>query len=287
MKYAFIRTHLRGYPVRVCCRVLGVSRSGYYHALDRPRSPRRIRRELLVEQVRSAHEESRRAYGSWRVARELTRRGVRVCRNTAARVMRESGLRSRRCARFRPRTTDSSRTLVPAPNLLRAMDRPTRAGRVWVADITYIRTHGGFVYLAAVMDLGTRQIVGCSLGEHLHTHLAVRALAAAAARHPPPPGLVHHSDRGVQYDSTLYRTRLAELAMVQSMSRRGDCYDNAAMESFFATLKSELIGTEVYRDLLHARDEVVRYIEGFYNPRRLHSALDYQPPDQFHRNTIR
>lgn len=220
------------------------------------------------------------------MARELARRGVPICRNTAARIMRESGLKSRRCAKFRPRTTDSSRTLMPAPNLLRQLDKPTRAGQVWVADITYIRTRQGFVYLAAVMDLGTRQIVGWSLDEHLHAQLALRALAAAVASYPPPPGLVHHSDRGVQYASTLYRERLRALGMVQSMSRRGDCYDNAAMESFFASLKTELIGTEVYRDLDHAREQAMRYIEGFYNPRRLHSALNYQPPDQFHRNTI-
>jgi putative transposase len=287
VKFAFIREHLSAYPARVCCRVLGVSRSGFYHAFERPRSARRIGRELLVEQVASVHRQSRRAYGSWRVARELTRRGVPVCRNTVARIMRESGLKSRRCARSRPRTTDSSRTLMPAPNLLRRLDKPTHAGQVWVADITYIRTREGFVYLAAVMDLGTRQIVGWSLDGHLHAHLAARALAAAVARHPPPPGLVHHSDRGVQYASVLYRERLRTLGMVRSMSRRGDCYDNAAMESFFASLKTELIGAEVYHNLDHARDEVMRYIEGFYNPHRLHSALNYRPPDRFHRDTIR
>ncbi|MBX3386202.1 MAG: IS3 family transposase [Phycisphaeraceae bacterium] len=286
MKHAFIREHLAGrYPLKVCCRVLGLSRSGYYHALRRPIAPRRIRRELLVSHVRRVHVETRGVYGSPRLCRELRRRGVPICRNTAATIMRESGLRSRRCRRFRPRTTDSSRTIRPAPNRLRSMDPPARPGVVWAADITYIRTAGGFVYLAAVMDLFSRRIVGWALDDHLRVSLVQRALRAAAARHPPAAGLVHHSDRGIQYDSVDYRALLGELGMVQSMSRKGDCYDNAAMESFFATLKTELVGDTVYADLAVAHDEIFRFIEGFYNHHRLHSGIGYRTPAQTHDQT--
>lgn len=284
MKYAFIRQHLASdYPIAQCCRTLGVSPSGYYAARQRPLSPRAVRRVRLTEQLRIVHEETHRAYGSPRLAREMRRRGVPICRNTVAGIMRESGLRSRRARRFRPRTTDSRGTIRPAPNLLGAMPAPEHAGVVWVADITYIPVAGGFVYLAAVMDLGSRTIVGWALGDTLHAELAERALRAAVARHPPPAGLVHHSDRGVQYDSLSYRALLARHGMIQSMSRKGDCYDNAAMESFFATLKTELIGETVYAGTEEAHDEIFGFIEGFYNNRRLHSALDYRTPTEAHR----
>jgi len=283
VRYAFIRDHLvPDYPVRLCCRTLGVSPSGYYHARVRPCSARRRRRLELAEQVRSVHEQTRRVYGSPRLCRELRRRGVGICRNTTARLMREAGLRSRRCRRFRPRTTDSSKTLAPAPNLLRHAPPPDRPGSVWVADITCIPLAGGFVYLAAVMDLCSRCIVGWALDDRLHVTLVDRALRVAVARHPPPAGLVHHSDRGVQYDSLAYRALLKRHGIVQSMSRRGDCYDNAAMESFFATLKTELVHDARFTDATTAHDELFRYIEGFYNRQRLHSALDYRTPDHVH-----
>lgn len=287
MKHAFIRDHLaRDFPVRVCCRVLGVSPSGFYHARHRPLSARRLHRLRLAEEVRRLHQETRGVYGSPRVSRALQRRGVPLCRNTAATLMREAGLKSRRARRFRPRTTDSSRTVQPAPNLLRERGTPDRPGHVWVADITYLRTAAGFVYLAAVMDMGTRMIVGWALGESLHTDLVQRALHAAVAQHPPPPGLIHHSDRGVQYDSMAYRTLLAQHRLMQSMSRKGDCYDNAAMESFFATLKTELVGTTVYPDPQAAHDDVFRFIEGFYNTHRLHSALNYRTPAEADNPTV-
>lgn len=282
MKQAFIRDHLAAFPVRVCCRVLGISRSGYYHALGRPVSARRTHRLRLAADVRVLHRETRGVYGSPRLCRALQRRGVAICRNTAATLMRESGLRSGRCRRFRPRTTDSSRTVQPAPNLLRGLAPPDRPGMVWVADITYIPVAGGFVYLAAVMDLGSRRIVGWALDDNLRVHLVQRALRAAVARHPPPAGLVHHSDRGVQYDSAAYRALLSGHAMIQSMSRKGDCYDNAAMESFFATLKTELVGATVYPGYQTAYDEIFRFIEGFYNLHRLHSSLDYRTPAEVH-----
>lgn len=283
MKFAFIRQHLADdYPVRLCCRLLGVSRSGYYDALDPTPPPARVRRELLVERIRTVHRQTRGVYGSPRIARELRRRGTPVCRNTAARIMREQGLRSARCRRFRPRTTDSSRTVAPAPNLLGQIPRPTRPGIVWVADITYIPIVGGFVYLAAIMDLGSRRIVGWALENNLRVSLVQRALRTAVARHPPAAGLVHHSDRGIQYDSLAYRAMLEQRGIVQSMSRKGDCYDNAAMESFFATLKTELVGDNVYADQAAAHDAIFRFIEGFYNHHRLHSGIGYQTPAHAH-----
>lgn len=281
MKYAFIRDHLAGcFPVRVCCSALRVSRSGYYAARDRDESPRRQRHRLLVRQVRLVHEETRQAYGSPRLCRELRRRGIPICRNTAATIMRESGLRSRRSRRFRPRTTDSSQTVAPASNLLRHLPPPDRPGLIWVADITYIRTERGFVYLAAVMDLCSRRIVGWTLSDSLRPQLAENALNSALKKCRPLRGLVHHSDRGIQYDSASYRTLLDHHGIVQSMSRRGDCYDNAAMESFFATLKSELVGDQIFADQQQAHDAIFRFIEGFYNNHRLHSSLNYQTPIQ-------
>ena len=280
MKHAFIRDHLAAaFPVRVCCRVLRVSAAGYYDALKRGPSARRQRRLMLARLVQSVHQETRQVYGSPRLCRELRRRGIPICRNTTARLMRESGLRSRRARRFRPRTTDSSRTVKPAPNLLRGMAPPDRPRQVWVADITYLRAASGFLYLAAVMDLFSRRIVGWRLDDTLSPRLAIAALRAAVAQYPPPTaGLVHHSDRGIQYDSLAYRAVLEELGMVQSMSRRGDCYDNAAMESFFATLKTELIADHVFPDQLSAHDALFLFIDGFYNQHRLHSSLDFHPP---------
>jgi putative transposase len=279
MIYDFIRDRLASdYPVRLCCRTLGVSASGYYHARARGPSGRECRRVVLAEHVRTVHRATRGVYGSPRIARALRQAGVAICRNTAASIMREQGLASRRRRRFRPRTTDSSGTVRPAPNVLARVFRADTPDRVWMADITYIPLDHGFAYLAAVMDLYSRAVVGWTLGDSLDAGLTARALRAAVAARRPRRGLVHHSDRGVQYDSTLYRRLLADHGMVQSMSRKGDCYDNAPMESFFATLKAELVGDTRYPDAQAARDEIFRFIEGFYNTRRLHSALNYSTP---------
>ena len=287
MIYRFIRDRLApDFPVRLCCRTLGVSPSGYYHARLRGPSRRECRRVVLAEHVRTLHRQTRGVYGSPRLAHALRQEGVSICRNTTAGIMREQGLSSRRCRRFRPRTTDSSRTVRPAPNLLARDFTASAPDTVWVADITSIPLVSGFAYLAAVMDLHSRAIVGWALGESLDASLAARALNGALMARRPKRGLVHHSDRGVQYDSVLYRKLLADHGMIQSMSRRGDCYDNAAMESFFATLKTELIGTTRYADAAHAHDEVFAYIEGFYNTRRLHSTLGYSTPAQAQHATL-
>lgn len=287
MIYAFIRDHLADqFPVRVCCRTLGVSTSGYYHARARGPSRRACRGVVLAEHVRTVHADTRAAYGSPRVAHELRRRGVSICRNTAAKLMRQMGLRSRRSRRFRPRTTDSSGTIRPAPNLLGRDFSCDAPDRVWLADITYVPLREGFCYLAAIMDLHSRAIVGWSLGTNLATDLVCEALHAAVRRRRPAPGLVHHSDRGSQYDSVRYRDLLARHGVRQSMSRRADCYDNAPMESFFATLKTELISAARYRDADEARDQLTAYIDGFYNRRRLHSAIGYTTPEQILERTL-
>lgn len=279
MIYTFIRQHLAGdYPVRVCCRTLGVSTSGYYHARSRGPSRRECRHALLAEHVRVTHELSRRVYGSPRIAHDLRSKGVRLCRNTAAKLMKELGLRSRRCRRFRPRTTDSSATVRPAPNLLGRAFGAGRPDSVWLADITFIPLESGFAYLAAVLDLYSRAVVGWALDDSMTAELPARALREAVVTRRPAAGLVHHSDRGVQYDSLLYRGLLQRGGIVQSMSRRGDCYDNAPMESFFSTLKAELVGETRYRTVEQARAEVFAYIEGFYNTRRLHSSINYKAP---------
>lgn len=287
MIYAFIRERLAGdYPVRVCCRALGVSPSGYYHARSRGPSKRDCRRAVLAEAVRVAHATTRGVYGSPRITRHLRSCGVAICRNTAARLMRDQGLRSRRCRRFRPRTTDSSATLRPAPNRLNRVFRAARPDAVWLADITSIPLREGFAYLAAVLDLHSRAVIGWAIDTAMPAALACEALSTAIVSRRPPPGTLCHSDRGVQYDSLLYRELLARHDLVQSMSRKGDCYDNAPMESFFATLKSELVGNARYTDLRHARDQLTAYIDGFYNRRRIHSALDYSTPHSVLQHTL-
>lgn len=279
MIYTVIREHLAGdYPVKVCCKVLGVSTSGYYHARSRGPSRRDCRHAVLAEHVRVTHESSRRVYGSPRIARDLRAQGVRICRNTAAKLMKELGIRSRRCRRSRPRTTDSSATVHPAPNLLKRTFTTEAPDSVWLADITYLPLESGFAYLAAVLDLYSRAVVGWAVADSMTAELPARALHDAVRARRPRRGLVHHSDRGVQYDSLLYRGALQHHGIVQSMSRKGDCYDNAPMESFFSTLKAELVGDTRYPTVEQARTDLFAYIEGFYNTRRIHSSIGYTPP---------
>jgi transposase InsO family protein len=284
MTYALIRDTLAAqHPVRTCCQTLGVSTSGYYHACSRGPSRRECRHAVLAEHVRLAYTAGRGAYGSPRIARSLRQSGVPICRNTAARLMKELGLRSRRFRRFRPRTTDSSGTLCPAPNLLNRVFHAPDPDSVWLADITYIPLKDGCAYLAAVLDLHSRAVVGWGLDESMTAQLPAAALGQALLTRRPRRGLIHHSDRGVQYDSLLYRGLLERHGLVQSMSRKGDCYDNAPMESFFATLKAELIGDTRYAHIEHARRELFAYIDGFYNTTRLHTAIGgYAPAHLLH-----
>lgn len=283
MRFAFVRDHRRTYPVAVLCDVLRVSRSGFYAWLGRPRSPRARRREELAGQVRAAHERSRGTYGSPRVAADLKSHGIRACENTVAKVMREHGIRSKVVRRFRVRTTDSAHGHPVADNLLNRDFAAARPDAKWAADLTYVPTDQGWLYVAAVIDLCSRRVVGWAMADHLRASLCTEALGMALDRRKPSPGneLVHHSDRGVQYACREYRELLDEHGITCSMSGRGDCYDNAVAESFFKTLKVELVYHEHYRTREEAMRSIFEYVECWYNRRRLHSALGYRSPEQY------
>jgi transposase InsO family protein len=275
----FMRDHVADFPVNVMCETLGVSRSGYYAWASRAERARGAADRALAAEIQTAHAASRGRYGSPRAHAELRARGRRVGRKRVARLMRGMGLAARRRRRFR-RTTDSSHAFPIAPNLLARNFTAEAPDRVWLADLTYIWTAEGWLYLAAVLDLCTRRVVGWAMADHLGHELAMAALDMAIARQRPLHGLIHHADRGVQFAAHRYRARLLAHGMLCSMSRKGDCWDNAPMESFFATLKRELIEGADYQTRDQARADVFHYIEGFYNKRRLHSALRYITPEQ-------
>ena len=281
MKFAFIRDHLRAYPVEVSCDVLEVSRSGYYAWRERPQSPRQARRQVLAAKIAVVHQENRCVYGSPRICRALQATGERVCENTVAKCMRESGLCARKKKKFVPQTTDSRHDHPVAQNLLDRQFSAARPNAKWVVDITYIPTEEGWLYLAGVLDLCSRKIVGWSMTDHMQWQLVGDALAMARTQRHPPEGLLHHSDRGVQYACDDYRKLLADAGMELSMSHKGDCWDNAVMESFWSTLKTELVHHERYATRQQARASIFEYIEVFYNRKRLHSALGYQSPEVF------
>lgn len=283
MIFRVIRDHLTPeFAVADCCRVLGVSVSGYYRWKKRPIGVRETREADLLAHVRSAHEASRGLYGAPRVRAALVHRGVVRDRKTIARIMRKNRLRSRAARRWRPRTTDSNHAHAVAPNTLdRAFSAVAAPDHVWLADITYIATGEGFVYLACVLDLFSRRIVGWSMADSLRGELTVEALTMAIARREPKPGLLHHSDRGTQYCAGAYRSLLASRGMVASMSRAGDCHDNAPMESFWSTLKKELTMGKAFATRAAARLAVFEYVEAFYNRKRLHSGIGYLSPEAF------
>jgi transposase InsO family protein len=279
MSYAFIRENVADFPVEVMCEVLGVSRSGYYAWASRTESTRAAADRALAAEIREAHAGSRGRYGSPRIHAHLRAHGRRVGRKRVARLMRRMNLSARRKRRFR-RTTDSAHAYPVAPNRLERQFTAAAPDRVWLADLTYIWTAEGWLYLAVVLDLFSRRVVGWAMAEHLGHELALAALDMAIAQQRPAPGLLHHSDRGVQYACRAYRQRLEAHDVVCSMSRKGDCWDNAPMESFYATLKGELIDQRDYATRDEARADVFQYVEGFYNRRRLHSAIGYLTPEQ-------
>jgi transposase InsO family protein len=263
------------------CEVLQVSRSGYYAWTERPPSARERRAGELVDAIRAAHELSAGTYGSPRVHAELAERKIGACVNTVAKLMKAAGVRSKMRRKFVVRTTDSAHDLPVAPNRLGRNFGADLPDRKWCCDITYVPTAEGFLYLAAVMDLCTRKIVGWSMADHLRTELCADALAMAIESRRPGAGLLHHSDRGAQYASVDYQLLLRSHDVVASMSRLGDCYDNAAMESFWGTLKTELVHHEDYQTRAQAKASIFRYIECWYNRRRRHSAIGYKSPEQF------
>jgi putative transposase len=281
VKFAFVRDHRGEFPVELLCRVLGASRSGFYAWLDRPTSPTAVCREGLVEQIRQAHRESRSVYGSPRVHRELKAQGIACCVNTVAKLMRECDIRSKARRRFVVRTTDSRHDRPVAANVLARDFYPDKPDTAWAADITYIPTAEGWLYLAMVIDLCSRKVVGWATADHLRTDLTLEALRMALTHRKPAEGLLHHSDRGVQYASDAYRLALAGHGIEASMSRKGNCWDNAVVESFFSTLKRELVHHESYANHEAARRSLFEYIEVFYNRRRRHSTLGYRSPTEF------
>lgn len=263
------------------CDGLQVSKSGYYAWKHRPASSRQIRREELMEQISESYKMSDRTYGSPRVYLDLKEAGVAVCENTVARYMRQASMAAKSHRRFRVLTTDSSHDQPIAANRLERRFEASAPDRKWCCDITYIPTGEGWLYLACVIDLFSRRIVGWAMADHLRAELPLEALNMAVHQRQPGPDLLHHSDRGVQYACEAYRAMLDRHNMTASMSRRGNCHDNAVMESFFGTLKTELVHHERYRTRADARSSIFRYIEGWYNRRRRHSAIGYMSPEQF------
>jgi putative transposase len=270
------------YPVRLLCAALQVAASGYYRWRRQPRSRRMVEDDLLKLQIASAHRKGRRTYGAPRIVDELRDQGVRISRRRCARLMRVQGLRGTKKNRGRPRTTDSRHGRAVAPNHLATFPPPTRPNQVWVTDITYLKTAEGWLFLAAVLDLWSRRIVGWATGPTLHATLALAALRHALRERRPEKGLVHHSDRGCQYVDSNYVGLLEAYAIHRSMSRAGNCYDNATMESFWSSLKSD---TQL--DLIEpvsrsaAELAVFDYIETFYNRTRRHSSLGGASPVTF------
>ena len=274
------------YPVKSLCEVLKVSRSGYYQWRTVPNSVRARQEALMQERIAQIHRASRGTYGSPRVAAVLRKEGHSIGRHRVARLMRETSLQGRQRRRYRVRTTDSNHDQPVAPNRLKVADRPTRIDEVWVSDITYVPTQEGWLYLAGVLDLYSRRLIGWAMGSGLETALPLAALLMALRHRRPPAGVVHHSDRGCQYASSVYRSALAANGCVASMSSRGNCYDNAAMEAFWSTLKHELVYRRDFRTRAEATTAIFDYIESFYNRVRLHSALGYQSPLDYEANLI-
>ena len=278
MSFGFVDEHRHLWPVRTICAVLGISTSGYYAWRRRPESRRAVENRSLLAEIRRMHAESSGCYGAPRIHATLRAAGRRVGRHRIARLMRRNGLRGLAAMPRRVRMTDSRHDYPIAPNRLRRDFAASAPNQVWLADLTYIRTGEGWLFLAALIDMHTRKVVGWSMRETLHASIAIEALEMAIKRQRPPAGLVHHSDRGIQYAADEYRQHLAAAGITPSMSRKGNCLDNAPMESFFHTLKVERVHHRIYATRAEARRDLFAYIEGFYNSRRLHSAIGYRSP---------
>jgi putative transposase len=282
MRFKLIDAAKEDFPVQRLCQVLEVSPSGYFAWRSRPASLRQREDLVLLAHIRSAFTLSNGTYGSPRMTRELQDEGLKVGRRRTARLMRENGLKARQKRRFK-RTTDSQHGFPIAPNLLEQDFSAGRPNLKWNADISYVWTNEGWLYLAVVLDLFARRVVGWAVSDRLHQELALKALRKALAIRRPSAGLIHHADRGSQYCSTAYQAELRKHEIQISMSGKGNCFDNAVVETFFKTLKSELVWRTVFQTKAKAKDAIDRYIDGFYNPVRRHSTLDYVSPVQFER----
>jgi putative transposase len=284
VKYAFIAQERGSYPVALMCRVLGVSRAGFYAAQKRPPSAHAQEDDFLQGEIQRIFERSRQRYGSPRIHAELRARGIRCGKKRVARLMRDADLRAYRPRRRRPRTTQVDPAASVAPNHLErqfAVESIAAPNRVWVADITYLPTRQGWLYLAVVLDLASRLVVGWAMKPTLERSLATDALQMAFWHRHPQPGLLHHSDRGSQYTSHDYQSLLENHGMTGSMSRKGNCWDNAVAESFFATLELELVLRSDWHTHAEARLAVFEFIEVWYNRQRRHSSLGYLTPSEF------
>lgn len=283
--FKLIDAEKASYPIAVLCRMLGVSKSGYYAWRSRPPSERRRQDALLTEKIREIHSRSRETYGYPRIHAELHSLGIGCGRRRVARLMRAAGLRG--CVRGKKRrTTRCDPRAAPAQDLLRRDFVAAQPNKVWLADITYIPTQEGFLYLAFILDTHSRRIVGWSMDSHMRTELVIDALEMAVWRRRPVAGLVHHSDRGVQYTAISFGKRLEQSGIIPSMGRTGTALDNAMAESFIATLKTELVHRRRFPDREVARSAIFEYLEGFYNRRRLHSALSYRSPVDYEEATM-
>lgn len=282
MKFAFIEDHRPLWRLARMCRMLGVSKTGYWAWRHRPESPRGREDRALTTRIHVIHAESRKTYGSPRVHRELRGQGTSISRKRVERLMRTAGIQVKPKARFVV-TTDSAHGMPVAPNLLEQDFTATAPDRRWVTDITYVPTEEGWLYVAAIIDLFSRRAVGWAMQERMDRSLVLAALDMAVGQRRPRPGLLHHSDRGSQYACEDYRSALAGHGMIASMSRRACCYDNAAMESFWHTLKVELIHRRQFQTRAEARHAIFEYIEVFYNRLRRHSSIGYVSPAEFER----
>lgn len=285
MKYTFIHEHRSSFRVEKMCRVCDVSRSGYYAWRQREKSRRQDENEQLVGKIKNIHAVNRKVYGSPRITEELRAQGVCCGKNRVARPMRLNGIKAKTVKRYRV-TTNSAHRLPVAPNLVNRRFAADECNKLWVSDISYIATREGWLYLAVIIDVFSRTVVGWSMSERLHDTLTVSAFRQALFRRKPGSDLIFHSDRGSQYASDRFTMVLRSHGIIQSMSGKGNCYDNAVAESFFHTLKTELVYLESYETRAEARQSIFEYIEVFYNRVRRHSALGYKSPLEYERRAM-
>jgi putative transposase len=285
VRYAFIDAHRRTWRVERLCPALAVSRSGYYAWRSRPESGRVQANRILLQHIRTVHSEAREAYGAVKTWRALQARGIACGRHRVARLRRAHGIEARRMRRFRA-AYQGRNGAPPAPNLVARQFTVPAPNRVWAGDITFIPTRRGWLYLAVVLDLYSRRVVGWAMSDRINGALVVDALTMALAHRRPAPGLIHHSDQGMQYAGGAYHTLLHAHGLRASMSRKGNCYDNAPVESFFSTLKNEWTWHHTFQDRDHARAALFDYIELFYNRQRSHAALNYLSPVTYEEHDV-
>jgi len=285
VKYAFVRAHDKEFPVKRMCQVLEISRSGYYDWRGRERSERSRHDEVLLTEIRKIHEQTKEAYGAIKTWQTLRQSGAICGKHRVARLRRLAAIEARRKRKFRL-AYRARHSAPPAPNLLKWPFRAAHRDEIWMADVTFIPTRAGWLYLAVLIDLYTRLIVGWSMKDRPNQELVNEALLMAVEQRRPKPGLIHHSDQGILYASGSYVALLNRYAMVRSMSGKGNCYDNAVVESFFSSLKNEIIHHRDYHTRDQARSEIFEYIELFYNRRRIHQSLAYQTPINYESSSV-